>query len=349
MPDASSSPIPGDRCNPVTAQPGQAAPLNEGRSVGGLPAEGAGAQSQMARLVLELPGVRVVELAADPRQADDLEVQELTAGSEWQRVVGFNTLSNDYAFTSARQCAEDLARRKAAAGEAEFEFWLQELRSAELPDAATAGHVASRAPTTGDMLNALGRAIERLQAEADALCDAHDYSAEFPAADAESLRHVVTLLGGDRASRVQFQHTPDPMEAPLPCKVQVGHMAFGKGVPLRSLVDHLKRMYTLVHGRGADEVANEPLEVRKARGDAFLERMQLRPLIETADSFGSGGEQGAHPARLRASFDVWHERRMHDEDYRHATDKGRAWLAVLELSSGASLARPAAEQGASSR
>lgn len=131
-------------------------------------------------------------------------------------------------------------------------------------------------PTTGDMLNALGRCIARLELEAEILGNAGDYACEFPASDAEALRAVVQILGGDRASRVQFQHPPDPMEAPLPCQVNVGHIGFGKGVPLRLLVEQMKRMYRLAHGQDADEVANEPLEARRARGDALLQRLRGR-------------------------------------------------------------------------
>jgi hypothetical protein len=123
------------------------------------------------------------------------------------------------------------------------------------------------------MLNALQRAIDGLEAHADKLANEGDYAAEFPAGDAEALREVVKLMGGDRASRVQFIRAPDPLEAPLPCKVVVGHMSFCKGVPLRSLVDHAKRMYRQAYGQDADEAANEPREVRAARRNAVLARM----------------------------------------------------------------------------
>lgn len=41
---------------------------------------------------------------------------------------------------------------------------------------------------------ALERAEQSLQAQADVLLDQHDYNAEFPAADAERMREAIVLI-----------------------------------------------------------------------------------------------------------------------------------------------------------
>lgn len=52
-------------------------------------------------------------------------------------------------------------------------------------------------------------------------------------------------------------------------------------------------------------------------------------------------------AVLRADFEAWHLRRKDDADYIAATDKGRAWLAISELTAGAGeSAAPEAPQDA---
>lgn len=51
--------------------------------------------------------VRVVNYG-NPFVQDDIVVEERTEG-QWQRVMAFNSLSNDYAYTEARDFARNLA------------------------------------------------------------------------------------------------------------------------------------------------------------------------------------------------------------------------------------------------
>lgn len=48
--------------------------------------------------------VRIVSLGDPFNNADDLIVEKLKDG-EWTRYQGFNTFTNDYAYTSAREAA----------------------------------------------------------------------------------------------------------------------------------------------------------------------------------------------------------------------------------------------------
>jgi hypothetical protein len=48
----------------------------------------------------------------------------------------------------------------------------------------------------------------------------------------------------------------DPLNTPLPCDVQVGHMTFRKGVALRSLVLHANRLRDELHKRWADALTD---------------------------------------------------------------------------------------------
>lgn len=136
-------------------------------------------------------------------------------------------------------------------------------------------HSAPEPLNQRDILNALERQIASLEHEADRLAGAMNYDAEFPGEDARMLRQVADLIS---SNRIHFLVTPDPMDAPLPCPIQIGHIKFGAGVPLSVLHQHAKRMYSLAYGEDADDVANEPLEVRKARGDAVLARLRSSSL-----------------------------------------------------------------------
>lgn len=75
---------------------------------------------------------------------------------------------------------------------------------------------------------------------------------------------------------VQF----DAMQIKLPHDVPIGHMTFGKGVTLETIVLAMKNYYEIVHGKKADDVAKEPPEERAARREAFL--ASLKKLSDTA-------------------------------------------------------------------
>lgn len=49
-------------------------------------------------------------------------------------------------------------------------------------------------PDVMQIVNALGRAERRLRREADALMRQHEYSAEFPDADADRMKEAIALL-----------------------------------------------------------------------------------------------------------------------------------------------------------
>jgi hypothetical protein len=87
---------------------------------------------------------------------------------------------------------------------------------------------------------ALERARDRLQAEANALCDQLDYNAELPAEDADCMREAINILE-PVARGIALNLRPDPLDTPLPCEVRLNCMTFGKGVPLRLLVDYANR------------------------------------------------------------------------------------------------------------
>lgn len=52
------------------------------------------------------PNVRIVSLGDPFNNVDDLIVETLVDG-EWKYFRGFNTFSNDYAYTSAREAARE--------------------------------------------------------------------------------------------------------------------------------------------------------------------------------------------------------------------------------------------------
>lgn len=52
------------------------------------------------------PNVRIVSLGDPFNNPNDLIVETLVDG-EWKYFRGFNTLSNDYAYTSAREAARE--------------------------------------------------------------------------------------------------------------------------------------------------------------------------------------------------------------------------------------------------
>lgn len=124
------------------------------------------------------------------------------------------------------------------------------------------------------IIYAMERAEQALEAQATQLGDQGDYSAEFPAEDAERMREGIRLLRAAHNPRIPMPQVANG-DAVLPYPVKIGHVTFGKGVGLSSLIGHAKRLYQFAHGRDADEVANEPLEARKARGDAFLASLRL--------------------------------------------------------------------------
>jgi len=54
---------------------------------------------------------RVVTLRVNPIGTDDVLVERKLANGEWERATSYNSLSDDYAFTNARDCAQRLSRR----------------------------------------------------------------------------------------------------------------------------------------------------------------------------------------------------------------------------------------------
>lgn len=53
---------------------------------------------------------RVVVIGVNPEKQDNVIVQENVDG-EWVQRAAYNSLSNDYAYTSAGDCAERLAKQ----------------------------------------------------------------------------------------------------------------------------------------------------------------------------------------------------------------------------------------------
>lgn len=95
-------------------------------------------------------------------------------------------------------------------------------------------------PDIAQIIHALKRSRDALQHQADTLCDALDYGAEFPAEDAERMREAIDILE-PVARGVPLDLKPDPMDTGLPCDVRLGYVSFGKGVPLRVLVEYARR------------------------------------------------------------------------------------------------------------
>jgi hypothetical protein len=62
-----------------------------------------------SRVMWDFGTHRVVDLQVSAREQNDVEVQRLQDGT-WQRVVSFNSLSCDYAYTNARDAAQRMAQ-----------------------------------------------------------------------------------------------------------------------------------------------------------------------------------------------------------------------------------------------
>lgn len=60
------------------------------------------------RVLWDFGSHRVVDLPVNPREANDVEVQQLQGGG-WHRVTSYNSLSCDYAYTNARDAAKRMA------------------------------------------------------------------------------------------------------------------------------------------------------------------------------------------------------------------------------------------------
>lgn len=48
------------------------------------------------------PAARVVILSVNPAEGDNVIVESRDGSGQWRRVMSFNSLSNDYAYTAAR-------------------------------------------------------------------------------------------------------------------------------------------------------------------------------------------------------------------------------------------------------
>lgn len=68
------------------------------------------AKDQKDYVVGDFGAARVVAIPVNPEQENDVLVQRRD-GSDWITVGSYNSLSNDYAYTSAREDAARLARR----------------------------------------------------------------------------------------------------------------------------------------------------------------------------------------------------------------------------------------------
>lgn len=62
------------------------------------------------RVIYDFGTARVVDSGVSPFDGADLIVEQ-RKGQEWERVGSFNSLSNDYAYTSASDCARQCATR----------------------------------------------------------------------------------------------------------------------------------------------------------------------------------------------------------------------------------------------
>lgn len=58
--------------------------------------------------------VRIVHLGSPMDHASDIVVETLEADGTWKRFAGFNSLSDDYAFTNSREAAGRAVKLKAA-------------------------------------------------------------------------------------------------------------------------------------------------------------------------------------------------------------------------------------------
>jgi len=70
--------------------------------------------ARASKVIHDFGKVRVMDSGQDPTQvSSDILVQELMDG-DWVYVCGFNSLSDDYAYTNAREAAERHNRSLAA-------------------------------------------------------------------------------------------------------------------------------------------------------------------------------------------------------------------------------------------
>lgn len=58
--------------------------------------------------------VRIVHLGSPMEHASDIVVETLEDDGTWKRYAGFNSLSDDYAFTNSREAAGRAIKMKAA-------------------------------------------------------------------------------------------------------------------------------------------------------------------------------------------------------------------------------------------
>jgi len=58
--------------------------------------------------------VRIVHLGSPMDHASDIVVETLEDDGTWKRYAGFNSLSDDYAFTNSREAAGRAIKMKAA-------------------------------------------------------------------------------------------------------------------------------------------------------------------------------------------------------------------------------------------
>jgi hypothetical protein len=67
------------------------------------------------RVIRDFGCVRVVDNGRSPMDGDDIIVQ-VRAGDGWRDLAGFNSLSDDYAFTNARETAERFVKQQTRPG-----------------------------------------------------------------------------------------------------------------------------------------------------------------------------------------------------------------------------------------
>lgn len=65
--------------------------------------------------------VRIVHLGSPFDHASDIVVETLEADGSWKRFAGFNSLSDDYAFTNSREAAGRAIKKIAAEKAALFD------------------------------------------------------------------------------------------------------------------------------------------------------------------------------------------------------------------------------------
>lgn len=61
-------------------------------------------------------GFRVINTGDDPSKVSTNIIVQKKVGDEWERVAGFNSLSDDYAYSNARDLAQRMARNALTIG-----------------------------------------------------------------------------------------------------------------------------------------------------------------------------------------------------------------------------------------